>query len=1201
MKKRWKNLTFIASLFLTLGVSLPKLNAQSDRGTITGTATDQTGAALVGVSVTVKNTETGVTSTTTTGPSGAYTISLLPTGTFQVTFELARFKTSLHDKVSIQLNQTARLDIVMEVGDASQTLEVGAEEPLLLSNTSELGTVVTQQQLQDLPLIGQGETRNPTFFMVLVPGVTGRGTTTQGRGWDLRVLSTTVNGSQSGSTEFHLDGSIIANPGWFSGDPRNVGFPPDAVGGFKLITLNAPAEYGRSGGGIASFTTRSGTNQLHGSVYEYFRNDVLDARGFFAAVTPANRQNEFGATVGGPIRKDKTFFYGWYNGFRFHRAEPNSFGTVPTDALKQGDFGTLLGPQIGNDALGRPMYQGAIYDPLTTRTVQAGQADPATGLIATAEATVRDPFPGNRIPSSRFDRVAQNILPLFPEPNLAVFPNNFLSQAVNIRQTNGWGGKIDHALTDNHKLFGSLVWSRLNTPGVSIYPGPLSGAIPNTDDIRIFRLGEDSILLPNWINHVAFGFNRWRFGTNPAADALGWPAKIGLTGVNEQGLFPGLYIDPQMGYGGTAISYGAQNNFDINDGLTWIKGKHTFKFGFEYLKMMSNDVNSSRDAGGFNFYNSETALPGSPPGATGAGMASFLLGQVDSGQVNVYTSGNYERSGYYAGYAQDDFKVTPKLILNLGLRYDLYRPTVDKWNHLAWVDRTAPNPALGGFPGTMVFATPDRRTGADQFNNGWAPRFGLAYSLDPQTVVRAGYGLFWAPGGYIRSSSQGYYIQGYNSSNYGNSLDGMTPYFALQDGWPAANFPAPPFIDPTYGFNGGVHILDRNDAHPPYLQNWTLNIQRQLPGQILLDIAYVGNKGTRLQSRLMPTNQLDSRYLSFGELLFKDITDPEVQALPVAKAMPIDLATGNHVPFAGFQSIVSRTTLGQALRPLPQYGDEGPNNQIRRFYEGTGLSTYHALQVKLNKRLSQGLTFLIAYTWSKTLTDAESQFSEFSGFVADPYNRKAEKSYSINDYPHNLVLNWLYELPFGPGKKFANAGGVSGKVVGGWKIAGIQQYQSGAPSSLSLFGFQGLGSFIWYNPLWPYGGSNNFMVRPNRVPGVNPKSAAALSGHFNPYTDSLINPAAFSDPAPFTFGNAPRTLGYARGFTYLNEDFSIIKVMNVNDRVSIEFRADFLNIFNRTVFGLGTGGDMYGSQLNNIFNGQSNYAREIQFGLKINY
>jgi len=294
--------------------------------------------------------------------------------------------------------------------------------------------------------------------------------------------------------------------------------------------------------------------------------------------------------------------------------------------------------------------------------------------------------------------------------------------------------------------------------------------------------------------------------------------------------------------------------------------------------------------------------------------------------------------------------------------------------------------------------------------------------------------------------------------------------------------------------------------------------------------------------------------------------------------------------------------LGQALRPLPQYRERG-NSQIRRFYEGTGLSTYHAFQVKVDKRFSRGLNFLVAYTWSKTLTDAESQFSEFSGFLENAYDRKAEKSYSINDYPHNLVINYGYELPFGAGKKFLNGGGVVGKVVGGWKIAGIQQYQSGGPNSIFLTDF---GSDP-IKGLWPYEGVNNFMYRPNIVPGVPQKSAAFLSGHFDPNRDTLFNPAAWEEPAPFTFGNGPRTYGGLRRFAFLNEDISLIKRTSVNERVSIEFRADFFNIFNRTVFGLGTGGDQYGSSLSNfasspgVVDSQSNFPREIQFGLKINY
>jgi outer membrane receptor protein involved in Fe transport len=297
-----------------------------------------------------------------------------------------------------------------------------------------------------------------------------------------------------------------------------------------------------------------------------------------------------------------------------------------------------------------------------------------------------------------------------------------------------------------------------------------------------------------------------------------------LKGVNENGVFPNFVIEGQDPYSFPGVGYDAQNNFDINDSLSWIKGRHTIKFGLEYLKMQSNDAGTGGDAGSFNFGTPETGIPGPPEGYTGAGMASFLLGLVDSGQANVYTSGNAERSGYWAGYVQDNFKVTPKLTFNYGLRYDLYRPTVDAHNHLAWMDPAAPNPAIGGFPGTMVFATPQRRTGVDQFMKGFAPRLGFAYRLGDKTVVRASYGIFWAAGGYVRAS-RGLYIQGYNAFNALNSPDGgLTPAFVFQDGWPADRFPEPPYINPAFGFNSGVHILDREDARPPYLQNWTLNI-----------------------------------------------------------------------------------------------------------------------------------------------------------------------------------------------------------------------------------------------------------------------------------------------------------------------------------------------------------------------------------------
>jgi hypothetical protein len=348
---------------------------------------------------------------------------------------------------------------------------------------------------------------------------------------------------------------------------------------------------------------------------------------------------------------------------------------------------------------------------------------------------------------------------------------------------------------------------------------------------------------------------------------------------------------------------------------------------------------------------------------------------------------------------------------------------------------------------------------------------------------------------------------------------------------------------------------------------------------------------------------MPDQYLSLGSMLFDKISNPAVQALPVVQGMPIDPATGMHGPFPGFQALTGKIgadTLGQALRPFPQYQQE-PNSQLRRFYEGVGVSSYNSLQIKANKRFSNGLSFLVSYTWSKTLTDAEALFGEFSGFTQDAYNRKAEKGLSINDYPSNLVISYQYELPVGPGKKFANVGGSVGKVVGGWNIAAIQQYQSGPPQLLISGG----------NSMWPYDGPNSFMIRPNVVPGVPKKSAAVLNGTYDANRDSQFNIKAWSLPAAFTYGNAPRTDGAIRRFPYFNEDISLIKRTRINERVNVEFRADFLNIFNRTVLGFDQGGDQYGSVLQGGIvsdpvgfghvGSQGNYPREIQFGLKINY
>jgi hypothetical protein len=1243
---------------------------------------------MAGVNVTATNEATAIAASTVTGPAGNYTIPLLKPGTYKLSAEAAGFKSKEEAGIVVNVGQTEHVDVHMELGSTTTKVEVSAQAEQVQRDTSDRGTVVSSRDVLELPIVGVGEQRNPGYFMTLAPGVTGRGVSYSG---SPRMLNTTVNGSQSASNEFQLDGALIGSGAEWAGDFRNIPFPQDAVGEFKVMTLLPPAEFGRSGQGITSFTLKSGTNQIHGSAYEFLRNQSLDAVTFFRnsqygatcqqydgtivnhPCRPINKQNEFGFTAGGPVvipkiynGKDKTFFFGWYQGFRLRKESAAGLDTLPTTAMLGGDFSNVLGSKIGTDALGRPVYSNEVYDPNTQRNVAAGAVDPVTGLANTSgsAALIRDAFgataangwaPSNIVPSSRFDPVAAKIFSYFPkmspDPTKKFgYVNNWVIANPSGNDTNQWGSKIDHAISDKNRISGEFIWSKTNNSTQGRWPGVIGdGGFAFTQQ-DVARVSQDYTFTPTLLNHWTVGYNRWADSSISRA-GLGWPATLGWAGVPQTGpgsVFPGLNIGGLGNtYGNGGQGYNALNVFTFDESLTWIHGRHTVKGGFEYVKMQQNDGGYGRQSGYLSFNAGLTSLGGpfyndgcgGGAACPGFGAASFLLGLGSYGEADVYAATNADRMGQYAAYIQDDFKASSKLTFNLGLRYDLLRPTVSAHNQMSWMDPTVTNTDLG-IRGAMVFASDSKRTAAQTWVPGFGPRVGIAYSVNDKTVIRTGYGILYTLGGAERSSRGTAYLQGFNSvNNIGEDASsgfvGLTPSYTLAGGWPSSRFPNPPFVNQNYGLTGAPHPIFPGDGKPPMIQNWTVAVQRQLPAQILLDVAYVGTTGHHLVSRLSPTNQMPTNYLtdpttggtsSGNSPLFKSISDPSVQGLSVVQAMPVDSATGHHSPFTGFESLMGgNATLGQALRPFPQYTQEA-NFQMRDMMEGVGTSSYNALQVQARKRFSQGLTFLMSYTWSKTLTDAESIFSEFSGFTQDAYNFKREKALSINDYAHNMVLSYQYELPFGPGKRFANASGPAGKVLGGWSVAGIQQYQSGRPNMV----------FTGANPYNPYVGPNSFLMRPNVVPGVNKKSSAYLSGKFDPngqpvhldgtpcsqppacnYTNTIdygaiLNGAAWSDPAWGTLGNASRSNGAIRLPGYYNEDITFLKRTRITERVNLEFRADFLNIFNRVILGPDQGGDQYDSVLQGNavdwgvgsfghLTSQGNYPREIQFGLKINY
>ncbi len=718
---QWKRsmlVCFATLLVLFAGFNL--LQAQSDRGTITGTVVDSTGAPVAKATVTATNTATGISTSGVTGSGGNYTITLLPIGTYRVTLKQNGFKNFVQEGITIDVGQTVVVDIALQLGSLSQSVEVTSQAPQIQTTTTTLSTAATGAEVEELPLFGQAEQRNPAFFMVLDSSTSGRGISNTGVGqgtFSDRTLSTTVAGSQSASTEFDIDGSRMVISNWFSSNYQYIDFPQDAVQEFTLITTAPPAEIGRTGGGVVTFEIKSGTNRFHGTGFEYFRNNALDANGFFNNSGPANcandtkacepplKQNEFGGTLGGPILKNKLFFFGWYDGFRLRQGASSSLTSVPDASVREGNFSAWLNPALCSIC-------GQIYNPATTTSDGAG-------------SYTRTAFPGNVI-NIPFDSVANNILPYFPKPTNNNLTNNYLIGGANGTTLNEEGVKINFALNARNNFFGDYSESRQSTivGAANPYPPPMDESGPGLTNIPEFRLGYDLVIAPNIVNHIQYGYNRY-VSVGELLDNIpgGWPAKLGYTG-GGYGEFPILNFDsiyPQSGGGGGDTPGGsADNGTVIDETLSWVKGKHSLKFGMEYQHGGYNNFGYGRASGYLHFNLDETGLPDSPEYQnTGQPFASFLLGQVDSGLTNVYNAEDYERWSYYAGFVQDDFKLTHKLTLNLGLRYDLYRPTVMAHNQMSWMNPTLANPDAGGIKGVYQFASSSMRTELERVHQGF--------------------------------------------------------------------------------------------------------------------------------------------------------------------------------------------------------------------------------------------------------------------------------------------------------------------------------------------------------------------------------------------------------------------------------------------------------------------------------------------------
>jgi hypothetical protein len=1151
---KWTKLWFVS--LLSAGVALP----QSFTGSITGTVRDATGAAVPGVQITVVNVNTNEIRRTESGAVGGYTLPALPPGTYRLEAKRTGFKGFSRPNIIVSVNQQIAIDIALEVGEITQSVEVTAETPLLQATTSSLGQVVDNRRILDLPLVG----RNTLALIGLTAGAqpVGQfgGIPSRTNAYNQGFFST--SGSQVLTNETLVDG-VPANAAVFNA-PAFVPVP-EAVQEFKVQTNNFSAEFGRTGGGVINIVMRSGDNQMRGSLYEFFRAENLDANNWFnnraGRAKPHNVLNQFGGTAGGPIYvprvyngRDKSFWFFNYEGLRDRRGLTQLF-TVPTVEQLNGDFSRTV------NASGQLI---TIADPFTTARDASGQF-------------VRQPFANNRIPASMFDPVAANVRRFWPPPNTigtATGANNFIGNGSAPNTQDQVTVRVDHTIRQAHKLFGRFSWSNVERGAVDFFGNgagwvnPGGGGVPLVFNARNAALEYTWTASPTVLANIRYGFVRQFVGKTPALTGidlttLGFPAAL-----NDQVPLRALPAFQPSGFRAIAPATAdlirrADNTHSLQGNLTKVTARHTLKVGVDGRYIPIGELQPSAPQGVFNFDGRFTStdplrlLPNS-----GHSIAAFLLGLPSSGSID-YNPAISISHRYFSWYVQDDIRVTHQLTLNLGVRYELETGRNERYNRLSWFDPSAPHPlaqatGISGLRGGLRFVgvdgNPRRQNELDK--NNFGPRFGFAYKLSSRTVLRGGYGLFYLP---LTGDDTGRNLGAegfFAATTFVSSLDGgITPADRLSN-------PFPRGLSQPLGSSQGLSTLIGQDIitvlrtnRSAYAQEWNFNIQQELPGNLLVDVAYAGNKGTKLPINVN-LNQLPDQYLSLGSGLLAQVRNPFAPFISVG---PLSAAT---------------VAQGQLLRPFPQF----TNINARAIRAGS--SIYHSAQFKAERRFSRGFSLLGAYTVSKMITDATSRLAiNFSNpGYQNNNNLRLERSLGNVDIPQRLVVSYNFELPFGPGKALLGAGGVAGKIFGGWQVNGITTIQSGPPLGLSTSA----------NQTNSFGGGS----RPNN----NGTSAKITEGSTVDRLNRYFDTSVFSQPAPFTFGNVARTLPDVREPGLVNFDFSVIKNTRVNERASVQFRAEFFNLLNNTNFG--PPGTTFGTPTFGVI-GSAADARIIQLGMKL--
>lgn len=1127
-----------AGLLLAL---LPALAySQTITGTITGIVKDSSGGVLPGVTVTMTHLQTARQQIAVSDDEGRYASPPLPLGNYRIEATLPGFQGAVAPDIPLTVDETARVDLTLTVGGVTESVEVNAEARLVDPSSSSVGKLVDNRRIAELPL----NTRNVYSLIYLTPGVAG----TIGNAYgDLRY---SINGARPRSSDTLVDGVTATFPTVTGGVGISVFPSVDAIQEFKVLGSTYPAEFGRSLGSVVNVVYKSGTNRLHGSAYEFLRDSAFDSRTYFQKQRGEElgdfSRHQFGGSVGGPLQLSRTFYMVSFEGLR-ERGFSEAVFSVPTELERQGDFSRSF-------AANGQLIQ--IYNPFTTRPNPSGSG------------FVRDPFPGNRIPRELWDPVAQRVLAYYPSPNQPGDPvtgrNNYVANGDANLDTNNTDVRLDRNFTDAARAFMRYSHRYVRSAPLQQFPDELAlaeGRVIEENRVHNFVAEYNQTLGRSMVLTARLGFARTLFvydnqGLGFVPSSLGLPESIDAA-VDRQ-MFPAFGASGYRSLGGNDHRYNAFMSYPFLVSLTRTSSAHTFKVGLD-ARMIRVNVWEARAAGSFTFSQAFTQGPDPTRASATAGnsIASLLLGAGASGNLIQNWKNVASQNFYFAGYLQDDWRVNERLTLNLGVRYDFETPRTERYDRMNYFDPSARSPLADRVPqfanlqGGLVFVGVDgnSRYQYDADANNLAPRLGAAFAFDDKTVLRGGYAHVYGPSYQQANGTVGPF--GFRTENpWVSSLDGITPFRLLRDPYPAGFQPSPGAAEGLLtGVGGTLQAPLRDSSSTPWNRQWNVTLQRELPWSTGLELAYVGTQGTALQTNGeggLNINQLDPQHMALGSSLNQLVDNP----------------------FYGIVNqgvlIAPRVSRAQLLRPYPQFTDIIP-------LTNTGAtSIYHALQVSVNRRMRAGLQLAGSYVWSKVLEEGESH--------QNSYDIRSSRSVASYDIPHRLVLSALYEVPFGRGRAFGSgAGPWLEAVLGGWQVNGIVTVQSGTPLTLSASNTAGL-----FNPV----------TRANWN-GEDPRLDTPREDRLGRWFDT----SAFSQPAPFTFGNAGATTPILRTDGVRNLDLSVFKQFDLRGRARLQARIEAFNALNRVQFG--TPNTSVTSNTFGVVTSQANTPRQLQFGVKM--